>query len=66
MHSVTHAEISHKEVGKVAFGFALAVFGYALAYWGLHHFYGNRYSLWDLLGLNALTQGPNIPPFQYK
>lgn len=38
----------------MVFGFALLVFGYAVFYWGLHHFPGPtgwyRYSLWECIG----------------
>lgn len=41
-------------------GFAFVGIGYAVFYWGLHHFPGTkgweRYSLWTLVGLHALSQ----------
>jgi hypothetical protein len=44
------------------FGFAILLFGYALFYWGWHHFTPNkRYSLWDLLGLKSLDSIPGPP-----
>ena len=64
------------------FGIALMVFGYAVFYWGLHHFPGVdcpkgapnhcRYSLLVLLGINKgpnKSAGFNIPegaPIQFK
>lgn len=39
-------------------------FGYALFYWGLHHFPAMpRYSLWTLLGLGNIKPGK---PIQFK
>lgn len=35
----------------------MAVFGYALFYWGYHHFTGTRYSLWTLLGITHMQSG---------
>lgn len=39
----------------------LLMFGYALFYWGLHHFGGQRYSLFTLLGIGNLVHSP-MPP----
>ena len=42
----------------MVFGFALFAMGYVLFYWGLHHMPGTRrYSMWVLLGLDALYAG---------
>lgn len=38
----------------MVFAFAAFVFGYALFYWGYHHFDNPRYSLWELLGFGKL------------
>lgn len=43
-------------------GLAVTTFGYAIFYWGQHHFYGKRYSLWCLLGLGSLF--PGVKTFQ--
>jgi hypothetical protein len=44
------------------FGIGLAFFGYALFYWGLHHFPGfQRYSLFTLLGLGNLIPSSGAP-----
>lgn len=43
------------------FGFGLMFLGYALFYWGLHHFpqYANeRYSFWCLLGIGGAKSVP--------
>ena len=60
----------------MTFGFALFVFGYAVFYWGLHHFPGclgtcqgkgccKRHSLFELLGLkptlNLISTQTNQP-----
>lgn len=35
------------------------MFGYALFYWGLHHFPGyHRYSLFTLLGIDTIISSP--------
>lgn len=36
------------------FGFGIFGLGYAVFYWGQHHFVGDHYSLWCLVGLNSL------------
>lgn len=43
----------------------LLVLGYAVLYWGIHHFPPmHRYSLWTLLGIdNFIT--PNQSPIQF-
>jgi hypothetical protein len=55
------------------FGFALFVVGYAIVYWGIHHFPNclgaqpgtkdncPRYSLWQLLGAGSLGIGKGTP-----
>jgi hypothetical protein len=44
------------------FGIGLAFFGYALFYWGLHHFPGfQRYSLFTLLGIGNLIPSTGAP-----
>lgn len=52
------------------FGLATIALGYALFYWGLHHFPGQqRYSLWDLLGFGTLFKNVSMPsgqPVQFK
>jgi hypothetical protein len=41
-------------------------FGYALFYWGLHHFPAfQRYSLWTLLGIGGVINAAN-QPLQFK
>lgn len=53
-------------------GFATLAIGYAVFYWGLHHFpqYQNtRYSLWVLLGFGPLFKNLSVPagqPLQWK
>jgi hypothetical protein len=50
------------------FGFAMMAVGYAIFYWGLHHFpqyKDSRYSLWTLLGLGAFNL-PQGTPIQFK
>lgn len=43
----------------------MLMFGYALFYWGLHHFPGfQRYSLFTLLGLGTLIN-TNQQPVQF-
>jgi len=53
------------------FGIGLLIVGYAVFYWGMHHFKVNdpnrdwkRYSLWCLLGLQNLNM-PQMAPFQF-
>lgn len=41
-------------------GFAILVFGYALFYWGYHHFTPTRYGLWTLLGFHSMPTGTPI------
>lgn len=53
----------------MVFGFFFFVVGYALFYWGWHHFSGVRYSLWYLLGFGSLPGLPGMPqgtPLQWK
>jgi hypothetical protein len=45
-------------------GFALFALGYAVFYWGLHHFITPRYSLYCLLGLGSLFANVQIPAGQ--
>lgn len=42
------------------FGIAIMVFGYALFYWGYHHFGNTRYSLWQLLGFSNMPTGKPV------
>jgi hypothetical protein len=45
------------------FGLTALVFGYALFYWGYHHFPGQqRYSLWSLLGFGNLFGASSAMP----
>lgn len=43
------------------FGFALLVIGYAVFYWGWHHFNPPLYSLWALLGFGTLFKRFPMP-----
>ena len=54
----------------MGFGAGLTVLGYAIFYWGYHHFTGFncRYSLWTLLGFDSynfskqfVAEHPNVP-----
>lgn len=59
----------------MSFGIAMIVIGYAVMYWGWHHFSGFdcpsatchdcRYSLTQILGLNRLGITPG-QPVQYR
>jgi cell division septation protein DedD len=56
----------------VIVGYAFVVFGYAVFYWGVHHFpgvdcetqNGCRYSLWDVMGVPSSWQISHGTPIQ--
>lgn len=49
----------------MAFGAVVFTIGYALFYWGIHHFPDQcRYSLWTLLGVSSIFKSIKINPQQ--
>lgn len=47
------------------FGLITIVVGYAIFYWGMHHFpqykSSQRFSLWELLGFGTLFKNLSLP-----
>lgn len=44
----------------MAIGLAMVMVGYALVFWGYHHFVGNRFGLLEVLGFRGTKAGPKV------